>query len=63
MNKKQYATPQTNVVEMENEDMIAFSTGKGGLKADELGDCEQLVKDVELPADLTGDRKLWDEKW
>ena len=25
MNKKQYATPQTNVVEMQNEDMIASS--------------------------------------
>ena len=41
MNKKQYATPLTNVVEMENEDMIALSTGNG-LSCDEVGNRNQL---------------------
>ena len=62
MNKKQYATPQTNVVEMENEDMIALST-ENGLSCDEVGNRNQLVKDVELPSDLSGNRNLWDDKW
>lgn len=62
MNKKQYATPQTNVVEMENEDMIALSNDDRLLKS-EFGNDDQFVKDVELPSDLTGNRKLWDEKW
>lgn len=62
MNKKQYATPLVNVVEMENEDMIALSTGNG-LASDQVGNCDQLVKDVELPSDLSGNRNLWDDKW
>lgn len=62
MNKKHYATPLVNVVEMENEDMIALSTGKG-LSCDEVGNRSQLVKDVELPSDLSGNRNLWDDKW
>ena len=62
MNKKQYATPQINVVEMENEDMIALSTGNG-LSCDEVGNRNQLVKDVELPSDLSGNRHLWNDKW
>ncbi len=62
MNKKQYATPQINVVEMENEDMIALST-ENGLSCDEVGNRNQLVKDVELPSDLSGNRNLWDDKW
>lgn len=62
MNKKQYATPQTNVVEMENEDMIALSNDDRLLKS-EFGNDDQFVKDVELPSNLTGNRKLWDEKW
>lgn len=62
MNKKQYATPLVNVVEMENEDMIALSTGTG-LSCDEVGNRNQLVKDVELPSDLSGNRNLWDDKW
>lgn len=62
MNKKQYATPQANVVEMENEDMIALSNDDKLLKS-ELGNDNQFVKDVELPSDLTGNRKLWDDKW
>lgn len=62
MNKKQYATPQTNVVEMENEDMIALSNDDRLLKS-EFGNDEQFVKDVELPSDLSGNRKLWDDKW
>ena len=62
MNKKQYATPLTNVVEMENEDMIALST-ENGLSCDEVGNRNQLVKDVELPSDLSGNRNLWDDKW
>lgn len=62
MNKKQYATPQTNVVEMENEDMIALSNDDRLLKS-EFGNDDQFVKDVELPSDLTGNRKLWDDKW
>lgn len=62
MNKKQYATPLVNVVEMENEDMIALSTGTG-LSCDEVGNRNQLVKDVELPYDLSGNRNLWDDKW
>ena len=62
MNKKQYATPQINVVEMENEDMIALST-ENGLSCDEDGNRNQLVKDVELPSDLSGNRNLWDDKW
>ena len=62
MNKKQYATPQINVVEMENEDMIALST-ENGLFCDEVGNPNQLVKDVELPSDLSGNRNLWDDKW
>ena len=61
MNKKQYATPQINVVEMENEDMIALST-ENGLSCDEVGNRNQLVKDVELPSDLSGNRNLWDDK-
>ena len=64
MNKKQYATPLVNVVEMENEDMIALSTGNGnGLSCEEVGNRNQLVKDVELPSDLSGNRNLWDDKW
>ena len=51
MNKKQYATPQINVVEMENEDMIALST-ENGLSCDEVGNRNQLVKDVELPGHM-----------
>ena len=62
MNKKQYAPPQINVVEMENEDMIALST-ENGLSCDEVGNRNQLVKDVELPSDLSGNRNLWDDKW
>lgn len=62
MNKKQYATPQINVVEMENEDMIALST-ENGLSCDEVGNRNRLVKDVELPSDLSGNRNLWDDKW
>ena len=62
MNKKQYTTPMTNVVEMENEDMIALST-ENGLSCDEVGNRNQLVKDVELPSDLSGNRNLWDDKW
>ena len=62
MKKKQYATPQINVVEMENEDMIALST-ENGLSCDEVGNRNQLVKDVELPSDLSGNRNLWDDKW
>lgn len=62
MNKKQYATPQTNVVEMENEDMIALSNDDRLLKS-EFGNDDQFVKDVELPSDLTGNRKFWDDKW
>lgn len=62
MNKKQYATPLVNVVEMENEDMIALSTGTG-ISCEEVGNRNQLVKDVELPSDLSGNRNLWDDKW
>ncbi len=61
MNKKQYATPQINVVEMENEDMIALSNRD--MLGTEIGNDEQFVKDVELPSDLSGNRKLWDDKW
>ena len=62
MNKKQYATPQTNVVEMENEDMIALSNRD--MLGTEIGNDEQFVKDVELPSDLAaGNRNLWDDKW
>jgi len=61
MNKKQYATPLVNVVEMENEDMIALSNRD--MLGAEIGNDEQFVKDVELPSDLSGNRKLWDDKW
>ena len=61
MNKKQYTTPLTNVVEMENEDMIALSNRD--MLGAEIGNDEQFVKDVELPSDLSGNRKLWDDKW
>ena len=61
MNKKQYATPLVNVVEMENEDMIALSNRD--ILGAEIGNDEQFVKDVELPSDLSGNRKLWDDKW
>lgn len=61
MNKKQYATPLVNVVEMENEDMVALSNRD--MLGAEIGNDEQFVKDVELPSDLSGNRKLWDDKW
>lgn len=61
MNKKQYATPLVNVAEMENEDMIALSNRD--MLGAEIGNDEQFVKDVELPSDLSGNRKLWDDKW
>lgn len=61
MNKKQYATPLVNVVEMGNEDMIALSNRD--MLGAEIGNDEQFVKDVELPSDLSGNRKLWDDKW
>ena len=61
MNKKQYATPLVNVVEMENEDMIALSNRD--MRGAEIGNDEQFVKDVELPSDLSGNRKLWDDEW
>ena len=61
MNKKQYATPLVNVLEMENVDMKALSNRD--MLGAEIGNDEQFVKDVELPSDLSGNRKLWDDKW
>ena len=65
MNKKQYMTPLSTVVEMENLDMIAESNGLG--VNDEMGNGNQLVKGVELPTGPEGkdvvNRSLWDNEW
>lgn len=61
--KKTYITPNTQVMEVEGEAMVANSFGLH----DTLGNQKQLVKGIELPEGPKGkdvvNRSLWDDEW